>query len=104
LIRFEKSFRRLRELGDVKVPCLAVAEFSRGIHETDNPRLRNRSEWFLNRQIARLPLVDFDFAAARAWATLIKALNLKTAVETMKPQIDTDEHRWRPRRRRSPYG
>ena len=82
LIRFEKNFRRLREFGDVKVPCIAVAEFSRGIHETDNPRLRNRSERFLNRQIARLPLVDFDFAAARAWAILIKAL--KDSGQTMK--------------------
>ena len=82
LIRFQKTFRRLRELGDVKVPVVSVAEFARGIHETENPRLKNRAERFLSRQIAALPVVDFDFAAARAWAILVRAL--KDAGQTMK--------------------
>jgi len=29
LIRFEHSFQRLKELGDVQIPVIAVGEFSR---------------------------------------------------------------------------
>jgi predicted nucleic acid-binding protein len=82
LIRFQKHFRKLRELGQVKIPVISVAEFARGIHETQNPRLRNRAERFLSRQIASMPVVEFDFESARSWAILIKAL--KDAGQTMK--------------------
>lgn len=82
LIRFERSFRKLRELGEVQIPVIAVGEFSRGIYETENPRLRNRAERFLSRQITAFPIVDFDLAASRAWASLVKAL--KDAGATMK--------------------
>lgn len=74
LIRFERSFFKLRELGKVKVPAVAVAEFVRGIEGASNPAIRNRGERFLARQIAPLGIVDFDLAAARAWAALIVAL------------------------------
>lgn len=82
LIRFERSFRKLRELGEVQIPVIAVGEFSRGIHETENPQLRNRAERFLSRQITAFPIVEFDLAASRAWASLVKAL--KDAGATMK--------------------
>ena len=82
LIRFERSYRQLRDLGDVKIPVLSVGEFQRGIFETANPQLRNRAERFLSRQIACFPIVDFDQLAARAWASLLRAL--KDAGLTMK--------------------
>ena len=82
LIRFHRSFRRLRELGDVSVPVIAVAEFARGAHEAADAKLRNRVERFLSRQISRMPVVNFDFEAARAWAVLVKAL--KDSGLTMK--------------------
>jgi predicted nucleic acid-binding protein len=78
LVNFEKSYRRLRALSaegvELKIPIIAVAEFSRGIHEAGNPALRNRAERFLSRQIASFPLVEFDFESARAWGSLVKAL------------------------------
>lgn len=74
LIHFERSYYKLRELGAVKVPAVAVAEFVRGIEGATNPAIRNRGERFLARQIAPLGIVPFDFAAARAWASLISAL------------------------------
>lgn len=82
LIRFERNFLKLRTLGDVQIPAISVGEFCRGIYETENPRLRNRSERFLSRQIAAFPIVDFDMAAGRAWAALLKAL--KESGLTMK--------------------
>ena len=82
LIRFENSFARLKELGDVQIPVIAVGEFSRGIYETGNQQLRNRAERFLSRQIFSFPIVDFDFSASRAWASLLKAL--KDSGLTMK--------------------
>lgn len=82
LIRFEHAFKKLKELGEIKIPVIAVGEFSRGIYETENPRLRNRAERFLSRQIAAFPIVDFDFAASKAWASLLKAL--KDSGQTMK--------------------
>lgn len=74
LIRFERCYFKLRELGAVKVPAVAVAEFVRGIEGAPSPAIRNRGERFLARQIVPLGIVDFDFAAARAWAALIVAL------------------------------
>lgn len=82
LIHFERAYRKLRTLGKVQVPSLAVAEYMRGIQETDNPRLRNRSERFLSRHVLPLGVVEFGTDAARAWASLLPAL--RKAGMTMK--------------------
>lgn len=82
LIRFERNFRKLRTLGDAQIPAIAIGEFYRGICETTNPHLRNRAERFLSRQITAFPIVDFDFAAAKAWASLLQSL--KESGLTMK--------------------
>jgi len=74
LIEFERSYQRLRELGNVAVPAIAVAEYIRGMEQTKIPRLRNRGERFLSRQIIPLGIVEFNLEAARAWAALLPAL------------------------------
>ena len=82
LIEYEQSFSKLRSLGDVRVPALAVAEFIRGIEKTNDNQIRNRGERFLARQIMPLGIVDFGMEAARAWAALVETL--KKAGQTMK--------------------
>ena len=82
MIDYERSFLKLRNLGDVKVPAMAVAEFVRGIEQTNDRQIRNRGERFLARQIAPLGIVDFGFEAARAWAALVETL--RRAGLTMK--------------------
>ena len=74
LIHFERSYFKLREFDHVTVPAMAAAEFIRGIEAAPSPAIRNRGERFLARQIAPLGIVDFGFAAARAWAALAVAM------------------------------
>lgn len=74
LIEFERGFFKLRDLGAVTVPAMALAEFVRGIESAPNPSIRSRGERFLARQIAPLGVVPFGFAEARAWAALGVAL------------------------------
>ncbi|HEY1170806.1 MAG TPA: type II toxin-antitoxin system VapC family toxin [Verrucomicrobiae bacterium] len=74
LIRFEKNFHRLRTLGKVRVPAIALAEYVRGIEGATHLRAKNRAKRFMARQILPLGIVDFNTEAALAWASLAEAM------------------------------
>jgi len=61
---------------DVAIAAITASELLHGVHRLKGIR-RARSEAFVERVLDRLPVVDFDVAAARVHATLSADLRTK---------------------------